>query len=192
MYELTHQKVVLPSKELKDWSTRAQRTTSFDIPQEKRHKGLTVCSKAIMISYAIIVSFFLLGMVSAQTGVTLEACANQEVLETLCKINSSSINTCIYYLNEKVVVSSDGGPPQDSAYKNRAKIVKTDKVCKLTLTGLADINQTLTCTINDYKPVLKIVNKKALSPCSACSVIQHTGVTLLLALLASHLMSKLL
>ncbi|XP_037389124.1 thy-1 membrane glycoprotein [Pygocentrus nattereri] len=145
-----------------------------------------------MISYTIIVSFFLLGMVSAQTGVILEACGNQEVLEMMCKINSTSINTCIYYSKEKVVVSSGGVPPQDSTYKDRAKIVKTDKVCKLTLTGLEDHNQTFTCTINDFKPVLKTVNKKTLSPCSACSVIQHTGVSLLLALLASHLMSKLL
>uniref|UniRef100_A0A3B4C237 Immunoglobulin V-set domain-containing protein n=1 Tax=Pygocentrus nattereri TaxID=42514 RepID=A0A3B4C237_PYGNA len=107
-------------------------------------------------------------MVSAQTGVILEACGNQEVLEMMCKINSTSINTCIYYSKEKVVVSSGGVPPQDSTYKDRAKIVKTDKVCKLTLTGLEDHNQTFTCTINDFKPVLKTVNK-SIQVCTAFS-----------------------
>ncbi|KAL6463814.1 hypothetical protein MHYP_G00282050 [Metynnis hypsauchen] len=174
-------------------STRAEWTTSFNIPQEKRHKGLTMCSRAVMISYAIIVSFFLLGMVSAQTGVTLEACVTKENnLEMLCKINSSTINTCTFFSEGKVVDSSDGGPPQDSTYKNRAKIQNMEKVCKLTLTGLADKAQTFNCTINGTKSVLKTVENKTLTTCSACSAFQHAGVTLLLALLASHLMSKLL
>ncbi|KAL7838147.1 hypothetical protein AOLI_G00265510 [Acnodon oligacanthus] len=179
--------------EKKDRRSRAQQTTSFNNPQEKRHKGLTVCSKAIMISYTIIVSFVLLGMVSAQTGLTLEACVTKENnLEMLCKINSSSINTCTYLSEGKVVVSTDGVPPQDSTYKNRANIYKMDKVCKMTLTGLMDKAQIFNCTINGAKSVSKSVEKKTLDTCSACSIIQHAGVTLLCALLASHLMPQLL
>ncbi|XP_036436388.1 thy-1 membrane glycoprotein [Colossoma macropomum] len=149
-----------------------------------------------MISYTIIVSFCLLGMVSAQTGMTLESCLTKENnLVILGKTEISSNTKCTYYSEGKVVASSDTRIEQDPTYKNRASAEITGKGCKLTLNGFSsDKSQTFNCTIVGTPSVSQTVtvDKKNALICSACGIFQHVGVTLLLALLASHLIPKLL
>ncbi|XP_073697211.1 thy-1 membrane glycoprotein [Garra rufa] len=149
----------------------------------------------------VFATFFLLGVVSAQTSLQLSACVNKEQnLEMFCKFTPAQdpklTKTCYYMTENKLVGSTNSSSIPDSTFKNRATVAIEENTCKLLLKGFSeDKPKNYTCYIKQTAmPVsaVAVVEKSKLQTCSAWCVMQHSGVALLLAFLTFPLLSELL
>ncbi|XP_059405187.1 thy-1 membrane glycoprotein [Carassius carassius] len=153
-----------------------------------------------MMYYTAFVTFFLLGVASAQTSLQLSFCVTKDQnLDMYCKFTPASdpkLQKICYYMTEnKLVGSTNSSANPDSTFKNRANVSIVENMCKLNLKGFSDDKpRNYTCFIkqNASVSVSAVVDKSKLQACSAWCVMQHSGAALLLAFLTLPLLSELL
>lgn len=137
-----------------------------------------------MIYHSILFSFCLIGMTSAK----ITYCKNAEgKIEVSCK--STEDKPCIFKTNNnKVVASTDGITSPDKLYKDKVKANLEGGVCKLLLTDNTLTLTNVSCSLGSHSENTIITSKEA-EPCSAANVLQYAGVSLLLTLLFTSLLS---
>nr|AAI07818.1 Thy1 protein [Danio rerio] len=154
-----------------------------------------------MLCYTAFATLFLLGVVTAQTSLRITSCLTKDQnLQMSCTFtpapDTKLSKTCYYMTDNKLIGSTNSSSTPDSTFRNRANVTITDNKCDLYLKGLPDSKPAnYTCFIRQTAApvsIIQTVDKSKLQTCSAWSVLQHSGVAFLLALLTFPLLSELL